>query len=272
MIKVIQYNRIFLYRSGILTLTNLIIINWLLSVGFIPVSSLEVEENTLFRYDNSFIQAFGVDFTFAETVNLYTSIKIRETKAHGVFFDPYRTDFTFGAEVWHKGFRLGASHECDHDIITDNFFNDYNGLDGAWTDIYLGWTNHFKISDNISLAPVAYIGYRPVDHVYIRPVTDTENYFGTKFIHGNYHNTIYGRTGVSIEMFKYYYAEFLFQPEYSIEKNEWSSVRGHIVTEGRYRNIALGIDWKMQKRFHHIAYAMNDFMIYVSFKGKTSLL
>ena len=256
-----------------MSLANLILINWLLSVGFIPASSLEVEENTLYRYNNSFIQTFGVDFTVASIVNIYTTIDVRETKAqHGVYFDPYRTDFVIGAEVWYKGFELGVSHTCDHDIITDNFLNDYNGLEASWTDIYFGWSKDFKIFDNISLTPVAYIGYRPYDHVYIRPVADSANYFGNDWRHGNHHNTMYGKTGVYIDIYKYFYAEFLLQPEYSIEKNDWSSIRGHIVTEGRFRNVALGIDWKLQKRFHHIAYAMNDFMIYIAFRGETSLL
>ena len=252
-------------------LTNLILISWYLSIGFIPASSLEIGEDTVLRYNNSFVQTIGINFNIAQTVNLFTEVEIRDTKTYAIYFDPYRADFIIGMETCYKDFKLGVTHECNHDIVTDIKFNKYNGLDGAWMNIYFNWNKEFKMSDDVSLAPVLRMGFRPYDNVYIKPVTgDVEDYFGHDFLKGSYNYTLFGKAETGIDIYEYLHANIGFQPEYSFEYDNWG-IHGNIGIEGRYRKLALGINWKMQKRFKNTGYAANELMLYLSFRGKTSL-
>ena len=209
-----------------------------------------------------------MDFNIAGVYNLFTTIDIRETKADSIYFDPYRADFTIGMGLYIRDFEFGVTHECNHDVVTGFNFNEYNGWEGAWMNIFLGWSRDFYITDRISITPALYIGYRPYDNLYIKSPT---SYYFISYQYGHFNHTMYGRFGASADFYDFLNVNFLFQPEFSMELGSFNAVKGKIGVEGRFRNVSLGFDWIMQKRLHTAAYAVNEFVLYISFKGGSSL-
>jgi len=235
----------------------------MLSVGFIPASSLDIEDS-FFRYDTSFIQTVGADFNIAGVYNIFTTIDIRETKAQSIYFDPYRADFTIGMGLNFRDFKFGITHECNHDVVTGFEFNSYNGWEGAWMNITLGWSRGYTITDKISLTPAFFIGYKPYDNLYIKSPT---RYYFIQHKYGNANNSIYGKLNANFDLFDFLNIDLMFQPEFSLAYGKWNSIKGNIRAEGRFGNIYLGFDWTMQTRLSTTAYAVNEFTIFLSFRG-----
>ncbi|MDR0538884.1 MAG: hypothetical protein LBG74_00045 [Spirochaetaceae bacterium] len=251
-------------------LENFIFINWLLSVGFMPFSSMDIGENSTFYQNNSFFQRVEVEFTIANYVNIFTTIDIFETKTYDIYFDPYRANFVIGLELRYNNFELGALHECNHDIITGWDFHEYNGWDVGKNDIYFGWSNEYNIKNPILLKPRLHIGYRPSDVLFKKPANENVNdYFGSENLkQGYYNNTLYAGIACSAVIYEYLTIDLMFQPEYSLEGYGWNGIKGKIGVWGNYKKVGIGIDWMIQARLNKNTYGTNEVRISVRFKGE----
>jgi hypothetical protein len=235
-----------------------------------PAASLDFGDKAL-RFNNTFIQVAGFDFNVAGYLRVWTEIEIREVKADSIYFDPYRAGFRLGADILYRGFILKVFHECDHDIITGDFLNPYNGLDMAFNCYYAGWSAEFSVTPHVLIKPAFFMGLR-FDAYYINKENNRDHYFGDSpaVIPINYH--LYPRLQAEADFHDLVKLSVAFQPEYSITRGMWSRIRIDTGIELHYGNIAAGIGGKNQIRLDSTGWAFNELRLYIAFKGKSPLL
>jgi hypothetical protein len=90
-------------------MSNLIVMAWMLSLGFVPNSSLETSNGSI-EASNCLVQTLGMDFYLADCICIYSTVEIQETKTHSVYFDPFRSDFLIGGAIYFENFSIGISH------------------------------------------------------------------------------------------------------------------------------------------------------------------
>ena len=133
-------------------MSNFFVMAWLLSLGFVPNSSLETNGGSINASDY-LVQTLGAGFYLADCVHVYTTVEIQDTKSQGIYFDPFRCDFLIGGSLYYKYFSIGISHECNHDIVTNMDLNKYNGWEAGFNQAYINCTVPFHIVSGITITP-----------------------------------------------------------------------------------------------------------------------
>ncbi|MDR2476765.1 MAG: hypothetical protein LBD18_03145 [Treponema sp.] len=251
-------------------MANLFFTTWLLTLGFIPYSSYEYNLGPLpsvARFDNTFVQTLEVDFYVANILRVYSNVEIREMKAQTIYFDPYRADFRIGAELAYKGFFLGVFHECDHDVVTTFERSRYNGIDGAFADIYAGWQGEFAIHPKVKLQPYAALGIRPYDNFFVLVEGSGSSEIGYPG------SNLFAELHLGADLFDLVRLRAMFRPEFSLYYRSLACFQYGAGAELRYRNISLGVDWTSQvKLLYPAGSAVSELTIYISFRGQSKLL
>jgi hypothetical protein len=238
---------------------NLMVMAWLLSLGFVPTSSLATSGG-LIKASNCLAQTMGINFYLANCINIYSTVEIRETKkSQDIYFDPFRSDFLIGGSIYYKNLSIGISHECNHDIVTNMDFHDYNGWEAGFGKAYISYTMPFYIISGITITPSITLADQFNESVRIKKLYVSPNVLFSKF---------------QLEMeFFYLRSRVAFQAGYVTRSNEWAYTQLDLGVELFYKNISLGLDYirrtNMQK---NMGYSLEGVALFIRFRGKSSLL
>jgi hypothetical protein len=250
-------------------MSNLVVMAWLLSLGFTPHSSLETSGGSI-NASGCLVQTLGVGFYLADFVHIYSTVEIQETKSQGVYFDPFRCDFLIGGSFHFKNFSIGLSHECNHDIVTNMDFHIYNGWEAGFDKAYINYTIPINITSKFILTPSITLGDQFTEKLRIKS-NDTIDYFR------------YGGLDVSPTVL---FAEFqltlelsplrsraAFQAGYAARAKQWAYTQFNLEVELFYKNISLGLEYiNRKKKQKDSGYSLEGLTLFVRFSGKSSLL
>jgi hypothetical protein len=250
-------------------MTNLLVMAWMLSLGFVPNSSLKTSDGSI-EASNSLVQTLGVGFYLANCAHLYSTVEIQETKSEKAYFDPFRNDFLIGGSVYFKNVSVGISHECNHDIVTNTKFHDFNGWEAAFEKVYISYALPIRVIPKITITPSITLTDQFAERVRIKS-NDKKEYFA--------HNTINISPNIfstefqlAIEFF-YLRSYMAYQAGYATHNNEQMCAQLNMGMEIFYKNISLGLDYIDRKNFQKNAgYSLEDLTLFVRFRGKSSLL
>ncbi|MDR1507427.1 MAG: hypothetical protein LBI67_10045 [Treponema sp.] len=248
---------------------NIIIMAWMLSLGFVPNSSLETSGG-LIKASNCLVQTFGVGFYLADCICIYTTVEIQETKSQGIYFDPFRADFLIGGSIYFKNFSIGILHECNHDIVTNTNLNSYNGWEAGFNTAYLNYTIPVSIVPGLTITPSVTLGDQFTEKVRIKS-NDKKQYFGYNKVDIS-PNILF--SGFRFEM-DFFYLRFrmAFQAGYAPRNKEWAYTQFNLGAEVFYKNISLGFDCVNRKDMQKNAgYSLNGLTLFIRFQGKSGLL
>jgi len=255
-------------------LSGFLLTSWFLCIGFIPLSSIEADagysRGSPFNFNHSFAQTAGIDFNVSGYFRVWTEIEIRETKSKSIYFDPYRGAFRVGAEFLYKNFSLGILHECDHDIVTGNELNRYNGLETSFNEINLGWSSDYRVHANAVLSPAVSLGLYLLDGVFIKD-NNSDHYFERFRMFLLENRIIYTRIQGTIDLFGLAKFRLAVQGGYSATNSGWNGLLFDMGLEAYYRNLAGGIRWKNQLRLADTAMGLNELSLYITIKGSASV-
>jgi hypothetical protein len=250
-------------------MSNIIVMAWLLSLGFTPHSSLETRSGSI-EASNCLIQTFGVGFYIVDHIYIYSTLEIRDTKAHGIYFDPFRGDFLIGGSIYFKNLSMGVSHECNHDIVTNMDLHKYNGWEAVFDQAYINYTIPFRISSGISITPSIILADQFTETVRIKN-NNKKEYFNPVRIDSS-PNIVFSGLRLETEWF-FLRTRAAFQAGYIIHNNTWAYIQFNAGVELFYKNISLGFDYinreNMQK---NAGYSLEGLTLFVRFQGKSSLL
>jgi hypothetical protein len=250
-------------------MSNLIVMTWLLTLGFMPNSLLETRSGSI-KASNCMVQTMGVGFYLADHIRIYSTIEIRETKSHGIYFDPFRSDFLIGGEVYFKNLSIGISHECNHDIVTFMDFHDYNGWEAAFDVAYINYTLPIRVASGITITPSIMLADQYSENIRIKS-NDTKKYFDYIKLDSS-PNVFFPEFGLEIE-FLCLRSRVAFRAGYASHNNEWAYTQFILGTELFYKNISLGLDYINRKNMQKNAgYSLEGLRLFVRFQGKSSLL
>jgi hypothetical protein len=250
-------------------MSNLLVMAWMLSLGFMPSSSLEINGGAI-NASNSLNQIMGVGFYIADFAHLYSTVEIQETKSRGVYFDPYRSDFLIGGELYFKNLSLGVFHECNHDIVTNTDFHDYNGWEANFDKAYINYVLPIHIDSAVTITPSITLANQFTEKIRIKS-NDKKQYF------------VYNKVHVSPNIFSpefrleiaipYLRSHVAFQAGYAPRINEWAYTQFKTGVEMFYKNIALGVDYINRKNLQeNTGYALEGLTLFIRFGQKASLL
>jgi spore coat protein U-like protein len=206
---------------------NFIIMAWMLSLGFMPNSSVETKGGSI-KASSCMIQTLGMGFYLADCVYIYSTVEIQETKTQGIYFDPFRADFLIGGSVYYKNFSIGLSHECNHDIVTNLNFHEYNGWEAGFNKAYINYTMPLRISSGITITPSITMGDQFTENVRIKS-SNTEEYFniGRMYVSPN---ILFAEFRFEMEV-SYLRAHLGFQTGYTTPDTEWAYTQFNLGTE-----------------------------------------
>jgi hypothetical protein len=250
-------------------MSNVLVMLWLLSLGFVPNSSLEAKNRSINASDY-LTQNFWVGFYLANHIHIYSNVELRETKSDDIYFDPFRGDFLIGGEIYFRNLALGISHECNHDIVTNMNFHKYNGWEAVFEKIYIKYFLPVHIRPEITMTPSITLANRFTEKVRIK--SSNKNHY-------------FDRIGIDVspgifspefrlEM-KYFFLRsgIAFQAGYAYHNREWAYTRFRLGTEVFYKNISLGLDYTNRKDTQKNAgYSLEKLELFVRFRGKSNLL
>ncbi|MDR3146776.1 MAG: hypothetical protein LBU00_00185 [Treponema sp.] len=250
-------------------MSNFLVMAWLLSLGFVPNSSLETKGVSI-QASDYLVQTLGVGFYLADHIGVYSSVEIQETKSHGVYFDPFRSDFLIGGEVYFKSLSIGVSHECDHDIVTGINFHDYNGWESSFEKAYINYFLPVRAASGITITPSITLADQFTERVRIKS-SDKKHYFDR--IGSNVSPNIFiPEFGLEIECLCLR-SRAAFQAGYAIHKHEWAHNQFKLGAELFYKNISLGVDYTNRKNKQEKGgYSLESLTLFVLFRGESSLL
>jgi hypothetical protein len=242
---------------------------WLLSLGFVPNSSLETSNGSI-KASNSLVQTLGVGFYIADFMHIYSTVEIQETKSESVYFDPFRSDFLIGGSIYFKNFSLGVSHECNHDIVTNMDFHQYNGWEAGLDKAYINYTLPISISPEFTITPSITLADQFTEKIRIKS-NDKTKYF--KHIRLDTSPTvIFADFQLTIELFQIR-SRVAFQAGYALYHNEWAFTQFKAGVELFYKNISLGLDYLNRKNMlKNAGYSLEGLTLFIRFRGKSSLL
>jgi hypothetical protein len=247
---------------------NFVVMAWLLSLGFVPNSSLETKGGSI-NASNCLTQTFGVGFYFADCVHIYSTVEITETKSRNIYFDPFRGDFLIGGSFYFKNLSIGILHECNHDIVTNTNFHRYNGWEAGFNKAYINYTIPISVVPGLTITPSITLGDQFTEMVRIKS-TDKKQYFNTRLNISP--NILFSEFGLEMEFF-YLRSRIAFQAGYTLHNNEWAYTQFKLGVEFFYKNISLGLDYinrqNMQKK---AGYSLEGLMLFLRFRGKANLL
>jgi hypothetical protein len=250
-------------------MSNFIIMAWLLSLGFVPNSSLETKSRSL-EGSNFLVQNFGVGFYLANHVRIYTNVELRETKSNDIYFAPFRGDYLIGGEVYFKNLSLGISHECNHDIVTNMNFHKYNGWEAVFEKIYANYAMPIHIRSGITITPSITLTDRFTEKLRIKR-NDKKHYFD-RLATDDSPNIFSPELRLKIECF-FLRSSVAFLAGYANHNREWAYTQFKLGAELFYKNISLGLDYTKRKDTQKNAgYSLERLELFVRFRGKSSLL
>jgi hypothetical protein len=250
-------------------MSNFFVMTWLLSLGFMPASSLETRGG-LIQASDCLIQSFGVDFYLADHIKVYGSVELQETKSRGIYFDPFRGDFLIGGALYYKNLSIGISHECNHDIVTNLDFHQHNGWEGSFEKAYIHFFLPVHVASGITITPSLTLTDQFVERLRVKS-SDQKHYFdqiGTDVSP----NVFFPEFRLETELF-FLRASAAFQAGYATHKREWAHTQLELGAELFYKNIALGAAYiDRNNRQERAGYSWESLTLFVRFRGKSSLL
>jgi len=96
-----------------------IVIGWFLTFGVVPLQN-EMIGASQFSVESGRITTManvGLEATIDDRFRVYTELDNYQYKASGLYFNPYRIDYTIGAEFRvNKYISLFANHRCIHEV------------------------------------------------------------------------------------------------------------------------------------------------------------
>jgi hypothetical protein len=242
---------------------------WMLSLGFVPNSSLKTSGGSI-EASNSLVQTLGMGFYLAELLHLYGAVEIQETKSGNIYFDPFRSDFLIGGSVCLKNFSAGISHECNHDIVTNMKFHDYNGWEAAFEEVYINYALPVHIIPGITITPSITLTDQFSERVRIKS-NDTKKYFSHNTI--NISPNIFSpefRLAMELSHLRFHAA---CQAGYATHSKECAYTQLDLGMEIFYKNISLGLDYTDRKNTQKNAgYSLEALTLFIRFQGRSSLL
>jgi hypothetical protein len=250
-------------------MANILVMAWMLSLGFVPNSSLKTMGGSI-EATNSLVQILGMGFYLADCIHLYSSVEIQETKSGGIYYDPFRSDFLVGGSVYFKNFSAGISHECNHDILTNMQFHDYNGWEAAFEKVYISYALPIHIISGITITPSLTLTDQFAEKVRIKS-NDTDEYFAHKTIDIS-PNIFSPKFQLEIELF-HLRSHIACQTGYVTHSKERAHTQLNLGMELFYKNISLGLAYIDRKNMQKKAgYSLEGLTMFVRFRGKSSLL
>jgi hypothetical protein len=250
-------------------MSNLIVMAWILSFGFVPNSSLKTSGGSM-EASNCLIQTLGMGFYLADHIHIYSTVQIRETKTHDVYFDPFRGDYLIGGSFRFKNFSIGVSHECNHDIVTNTKLHKYNGWEAAFEQVYVNYTIPIRINSKTTIIPSITLSDQFTETVRIKS-NDKKKYFA--YLPMDVSPNILS-SEFRIEMqFSHARSRMSFQAGYAPRNNKWAYAQFKLGVEMFYKNISLGVDYIKRKNIQKDAgYSLEALGLFVRFRGRSSLL
>jgi hypothetical protein len=242
---------------------------WLLSLGFTPNSSLETSGGSI-KASDCLIQNLGVGFYLVDCIHIYSTVEIYETKSQGVYYDPFRCDFLIGGAFYFKNFSMGLFHECNHDIVTNMDFHNYNGWEAGFDKAYINYTIPINITSKFMITPSITLGDQFTEKLRIKS-NDTIEYFR------------YGGLDVSPPVL---FSEFqltmelsplrsraAFQAGYAFPAKQWAYTQFNLSVELFYKHISMGLGYINRKnKLKDSGYSLEGLTLFIRFNGKSSLL
>jgi hypothetical protein len=250
-------------------MSNFLVMAWLLSLGFVPTSSLETKGRSINASD-CLVQNFGVGFYLADHIRIYTTVEIQETKSGGIYFDPFRADFLIGGELYLRNLSLGISHECNHDIVTNMNFNRYNGWEAVFEKIYINYALPLRIGREITITPAITLTDQLSEKVRIK--NNSKDHYFDHLTAAASPNIISPEFRLETEC-RFLRSSVAFQAGYANRIREWAYTQFKLGAELFYKNIALGLAYTNRKDTQaNAGYSLEMLNLYVRFRGKASLL
>jgi hypothetical protein len=250
-------------------MTNLIVMTWMLSLGFVPNSSLQTGDKSI-EASNCLVQTLGLGFYLADCIYLYSTVEIQETKTQSIYFDPFRGDYLIGGLVYFKNFSLGVSHECNHDIVTNQKFHEYNGWEAAFEKVYINYSIPIRIIPGITITPSIMLADQFCEKVRIK--SNTKNQYFSYSPMNTSPNIFFPDFRLEMEFF-FLRSRAAFQAGYTTHNYACAYTQFSLGGEVFYKNISLGLDYikrtNMQK---NAGYSLEGLTLFIRFRGKSSLL
>jgi hypothetical protein len=242
---------------------------WMLSFGFIPNSSLETSFGSI-NASNCLVQTFGVGFYLADFLHIYSTIEIQETKSQSIYFDPFRSDFLIGGSLYFQNLSIGVMHECNHDIVTNTNFHNYNGWEAGFNRAYINYTRSFNIIPGITITPSIVLVDQFTENIRIKSNNEKQYFKSTGLDISP--NILFSRIKIETDFFFLRYS-MAFQAGYAPVNSEWAYTQFNLGFEIFYKSIALGFDYVKRKNMQKNAgYALQGLTLFIRFQGKSNLL
>jgi hypothetical protein len=250
-------------------MSNFLVMAWMLSLGFVPNSSLEINGGAI-NASNCLVQTFGVGFYIADFVHIYSTVEIQETKSRGVYFDPFRGDFLIGGALYFKNFSIGVFHECNHDIMTNTDCHDYNGWEAGFDRAYIDYVLPIRINSVVTITPSITLANQFTEKTRIKS-NDEKAYFGRSKVHIS-PRIFSPEFRLEVEI-PYLRSHVAFQAGYALHNGERAYTQLKAGAEVFYKHIALGVDYvKRDNTLENAGYALEGLTLFVRFGQRSSLL
>jgi hypothetical protein len=251
------------------TMGNLIVMAWLLSLGFVPNSLLKTSGGSI-KASDCLVQTLGVGFYLADCIHIYSTVEIQDTKSHGIYYDPFRSDFLIGGSVYFKNFSIGVSHECNHDIVTNMKFHDYNGWEAGFDKVYINYAIPISLTSKITITPSITLADQFTEKVRIKS-NDKKRYFDNIKMDIS-PNILFPEFRLDMEFFCLR-SRVAFQAGITTHNNKWAYTQFDLGLELFYKNISLGLDYINRKNMQNNAgYSLEGLTFFIRFQGKSNLL
>jgi hypothetical protein len=250
-------------------MSNFLVMAWMLSLGFMPNSSLEINGGAI-DASNCLTQTLGVGFYIADFAHIYSTVEIQETKSQGIYFDPFRGDFLIGGEIYFKNLSIGISHECNHDIMTNTDCHDYNGWEANFDKAYIDYVLPIRIGSVVTITPSIMLANQFTEKTRIKS-NDEKKYFGRSKVHTS-PNIFFPEFRLEVEI-PHLRSHVAFQAGYMPHNGEWAYTQFKTGAEVFYKKISLGVDYINRKNMQENAgYALEGLTLFIRFGQKASLL
>jgi hypothetical protein len=234
-----------------------------------PYSSLKTNDSSINASD-CLVQTLGVGFYLADFIHIYSTVEIQETKAHEVYFDPFRGDFLIGGSVYFKNLSIGVLHECNHDIVTNMSFHDYNGWEAGINKAYINYTMPITMASGISITPSITLGDQFTEKIRIKS-NDEQQYFKHTGLDIS-PNVLFSEFGLAMEFFCLR-SRLAFQMGYTLHNNERAYTQLRAGVELFYRSMSLGLDYINRRNMQDDAgYSLKGLTVFVRFQGISGLM
>jgi hypothetical protein len=250
-------------------MSNFIVMAWLLSLGFVPRSSLATSDGSI-NASNCLIQTFGVGFYVMDFIHIYSTVEIWDTKSRNIYFAPFRSDFLIGGSLYYKNFSIGISHECNHDIVTNTDFHKYNGWEAGFNNVYINYTRPFHIISGITITPSITLADQFSEKVRIKRNNKDQYFTSTKIDISP--EILSSEFQLEVEFFCVR-SRVAFQAGYMPRHSAWAYTQFNTGAELFYKNISLGFEYVNRKNMQNSAgYSLEGLTLFIRFNGKASLL